>query len=159
MIFVALQETCPLALAIDVTEISSAQYHEAWTTSVTAAVQRQGHLPFDTIASWHGLWRSARHAPLKLVPVSTLQVQRGAYRFLADRAMVGLLLLLYVRDDLVPQVSQTLGLTETVAHQGNQFQLLPIRTCWGTTRCGTLGAGNKGAVAFGLAPGTHRNLK
>ncbi|CAE7744307.1 Ocrl [Symbiodinium pilosum] len=94
MIFVALQETCPLALAIDVTEISSAQYHAAWTASVTSAVER-----------------------------------RGAYRQIADHALVGLQLLLYVKEDLAPEISQT---------------------CWGTTRCGTLGAGNKGAVALGL---------
>ncbi|CAE7354883.1 Ocrl [Symbiodinium natans] len=98
MLFVALQETCPLALAMDVTEISSTQYHAAWSSSVTAAVER-----------------------------------RGSYRLLANHAMVGLQLLFYVVEDLVPQISQT---------------------CWGTARCGTLGAGNKGAVAFGLVMGS-----
>ncbi|CAE7270916.1 INP53 [Symbiodinium necroappetens] len=98
IIFVALQETCPLALAIDVTEIASAQYHKAWSSAVTAAVKH-----------------------------------RGEYRLLADYAMVGLQLLLYVLDDLAPKVSQT---------------------CWGSARCGTLGAGNKGAVAFGLVMGS-----
>ncbi|CAE7817391.1 Ocrl [Symbiodinium sp. CCMP2456] len=98
IIFVALQETCPLALAIDVTEIASAQYHKAWSSAVTAAVKH-----------------------------------RGEYRLLADYAMVGLQLLLYVLEDLAPKVSQT---------------------CWGSARCGTLGAGNKGAVAFGLVMGS-----
>eukprot|EP00931_Biecheleriopsis_adriatica_P044533 TRINITY_DN25481_c0_g1_i1.p1 TRINITY_DN25481_c0_g1~~TRINITY_DN25481_c0_g1_i1.p1 ORF type:complete len:710 (-),score=140.03 TRINITY_DN25481_c0_g1_i1:31-2160(-) len=94
----ALQETCPLLMAVDLTETVTAGHHAAWSAAICQAAEA-----------------AERFAG-----------RDGGYSLVADRRLVGLQILVLVREGLKDTITDLRG---------------------SAVRCGTLGAGNKGVVA------------
>eukprot|EP00929_Paragymnodinium_shiwhaense_P026011 TRINITY_DN15570_c0_g1_i4.p1 TRINITY_DN15570_c0_g1~~TRINITY_DN15570_c0_g1_i4.p1 ORF type:complete len:772 (-),score=135.79 TRINITY_DN15570_c0_g1_i4:655-2970(-) len=118
---VALQETCPLVFAVDVTDTVTSRHHAAWREAICSAIHGcpthpEAATASDAIAAGCG-------ADAKAPSSATVD----GYELLIDRQLVGLQLLIFVEKSLLPHVSNI---------------------CTGTVRCGALGVGgNKGAVA------------